>query len=87
MIFALQYKKGTDLSKGISGLIDTAAKWMKPKPKVKITYRNTGNNDIDYNRRKNAQQERINEILEKISKSGYDSLSREEKEILFRMGK
>ncbi|MDX9880940.1 MAG: rhomboid family intramembrane serine protease [Prolixibacteraceae bacterium] len=87
MIFALQYKKGTDISKGLNLLIDTVAKWLKPKPKVKITYRSAGNRDIDYNRRKNAQQEQINEILEKISKSGYDSLSREEKEILFRMGK
>jgi hypothetical protein len=36
---------------------------------------------------KNQDQVRMNEILEKISKSGYDSLSKEEKEILFRMGK
>ena len=86
-VFALQYKKGNDISKSINTLLDTIAKWLKPKPKVKITYRNTGDRDIDYNRRKNAEQERINEILEKISKSGYDSLSKEEKEILFRMGK
>ncbi len=87
MAFALQYKKGNDISKSINTLLDTIAKWLKPKPRVKITYRNTGNHDMDYNRRKNAEQERINEILEKISKSGYDSLSKEEKEILFRMGK
>jgi len=87
MVFALQYKRGNDLSKGFSALVDTIAKWFKPKPKVKITYRNTGNADIDFNRRKNAEQQRINEILEKISKSGYDSLNKEEKEILFRMGK
>jgi Txe/YoeB family toxin of Txe-Axe toxin-antitoxin module len=43
--------------------------------------------DIEYNRQKNQDQKRMNEILEKISKSGYDSLSKEEKEILFRMGK
>ena len=87
MIFALQYKKGTDISKGLSLLIEAVAKWLKPKPKVKITYRNASDRDIDYNRRKNAQQEHINEILDKISKSGYDSLNKEEKEILFRMGK
>lgn len=87
MIFALQYKKGNDLSKGISRLIDLFTKWTKPRSKVKISYRNTGNMDVDYNRRKSAEQERINEILEKISRSGYDSLSKEEKEILFRMGR
>jgi len=87
MVFALQYKKGNDISKTMSLILDKIARWMKPKPKVKITYRTTGNKDIDYNRRKNAEQERINDILEKISKSGYDSLTKEEKEILFRMGK
>ena len=87
MVFALQYKRGADLSKIVSKPFGIISKWLKPKPKVKITYRSTGNRDIDYNRRKNAQQERMNEILEKISKSGYDSLSKEEKEILFRMGK
>ncbi len=87
MVFALQYKRGTDLSKIISKPFSIVSKWLKSKPKVKITYRNTGDRDIDYNRRKNAQQDRINDILEKISKSGYDSLSKEEKEILFRMGK
>lgn len=85
MVFALQYRKGNDFSKGISALFDAIAGWLKPRPKVKVSYRNTGN--MDYNRRKNAEQEHINEILEKISRSGYDSLNKEEKEILFRMGK
>lgn len=87
MIFALQYKKGNDISKSINKLLDMFAKWFRPKQKVKISYRGTGDRDIDYNRRKNAEQDRINGILEKISKSGYDSLTKEEKEILFRMGK
>ena len=40
--------------------------------------------DEEYNRRRAAEQKRIDEILDKISRSGYESLSREEKEILFR---
>ena len=32
-------------------------------------------------------QETLNAILDKISKSGYESLSKAEKEILFRMSK
>ena len=43
--------------------------------------------DEDYNFNKAQQQKRIDEILDKISKSGYDSLSREEKELLFRTSK
>lgn len=87
MLFALQYKKGIDMTKVINTLIDAIVNLFKPKPKVKVTYKRTSNTDINYNRQKNAEQARINDILEKISKSGYDSLTKEEKEILFKMGK
>jgi hypothetical protein len=33
---------------------------------------------------KKKNQERIDEILDKISRSGYDALSKDEKELLFR---
>lgn len=39
--------------------------------------------DWDYNARKRANQEEIDRILDKIRKSGYDSLTREEKQKLF----
>ncbi|MBL7903618.1 MAG: rhomboid family intramembrane serine protease [Bacteroidales bacterium] len=39
--------------------------------------------DDEYNRQKVLKQQKIDSILEKISRSGYDSLSKEEKEILF----
>ncbi|MDZ7740871.1 MAG: rhomboid family intramembrane serine protease [Bacteroidota bacterium] len=40
--------------------------------------------DDEYNYKRKKNQDRIDDILEKISKSGYDSLSKEEKEILFK---
>jgi rhomboid family protein len=40
--------------------------------------------DTQYNKNRNQRQLKIDEILEKISKSGYDSLSKEEKETLFK---
>lgn len=40
--------------------------------------------DEEYNRRKVMEQKRIDAILDKISKSGYENLTREEKEILFK---
>lgn len=43
----------------------------------------TGNADWDYNVRKRATQEEIDRILDKIRKSGYDSLTRAEKQTLF----
>ena len=39
--------------------------------------------DMEYNARKKANQEEIDAILDKIRKSGYDSLSKEEKQKLF----
>ena len=41
-------------------------------------------NDYEYNARKRNEEKKIDEILEKISRSGYDSLSNEEKETLFK---
>lgn len=39
--------------------------------------------DWDYNAKKKATQEEIDRILDKIRKSGYDSLTKEEKQMLF----
>jgi membrane associated rhomboid family serine protease len=86
MIYILQLRRGVDLGRGINYLISGIKKTFTPKPKVKVSYRKPVD-DIEYNRMKNKDKAQMNEILEKISKSGYDSLSKEEKEILFRMGK
>jgi len=36
---------------------------------------------------KDRNQQQIDEILDKISRSGYDSLTKQEKEFLFKVGK
>jgi len=41
---------------------------------------------LEYNRQKVDKQEEIDRILDKIAKSGYDSLTKKEKETLFKMG-
>ena len=43
----------------------------------------TGNPDWDYNANKRATQEEVDRILDKIKKSGYDSLTKSEKQTLF----
>jgi hypothetical protein len=40
--------------------------------------------DYEYNTRRAEHQKRIDSILDKISRGGYDSLTKEEKEILFK---
>ena len=47
------------------------------------TTTSTGNVDWDYNTRKQQEQAEIDRILDKIRKSGYDSLTNEEKRKLF----
>ena len=43
--------------------------------------------DWDYNKERADEQKRTDEILEKISKGGYNSLTEEEKEFLFKQSK
>lgn len=56
--------------------------------KIKVSYKSekTGRplNDEEYNRIKAQEQQEIDHILDKISESGYGSLSTREKELLFR---
>ncbi len=71
----------------------------RPKTKMHISYINTeftehaGSNsarnmsDGDFNQQKAADQQRIDEILDKISKTGYNNLTKEEKEFLFKMSR
>lgn len=58
--------------------------FKKPTHKFKTVYTNpTPSKDEDYLRRKAEEQAKIDEILEKIKNSGYESLSAEEKAKLF----
>lgn len=86
MVYVLQRKKNPGTNKVVNRMFSELKNPFTPKPKVKVSYRKPVD-DLEYNRMKNQDKTRMNEILDKISKSGYDSLSKEEKEILFRMGK
>lgn len=64
--------------------------FMKPKeePKYRSTFdKGRPMTDDEYNYNKKIEQERIDKILEKISRSGYSSLTKEEKEMLFQSSK
>ncbi|MFN5984516.1 MAG: rhomboid family intramembrane serine protease [Fluviicola sp.] len=57
---------------------------FKSKPKMKVEKgERTAKTDEQFNAEKKLKQDEINKILDKISKSGYDSLSKAEKEFLF----
>ncbi len=86
-IYIAQYRRGKIITKGFDRFMDDLFAMFKPKPKFKVTHKqHRPKTDIEYNKEKAKRQEKINKILEKISKRGYESLTKEEKEILFRAG-
>lgn len=87
-----QLAQGRDWSLGFVNALDSVWKKIAGQrgPRMRTAHRATTGrttSDDQFNSRKRAQQERIDAILDKISRSGYDSLSKEEKEILFKAGK
>ena len=54
---------------------------------MKVHVNNDRAADYDYNARKKAQSDEIDQILERLKKSGYSSLSDEEKRKLFEASK
>lgn len=82
-IYIMYLRKGLDIGKGFNKLLDFFTTIFKPRQKLKVTYKKSAD-DYEYNKNKAEHQKNINEILDKISKGGYESLTKEEKEILFK---
>ncbi len=82
-LYTVRYRQGKDIGKGINKIIDFLVTIFKPKPKFKVTYKKPSN-DYEYNKARAEHQKQLNMILDKISKGGYDSLTREEKDLLFK---
>lgn len=84
--FAWSLRKGKDVTKWINGVLDgCSGVWSKlssKKPKMKVSKGGRAD-DYDYNARKKQQSEEIDRILDKLKKSGYGSLTTEEKKRLF----
>ena len=95
-VYARQLEKGNDIGLWWEKFADSVVALFKPKPKtekkakMKTVYKsaNTTSKPTFSNRMsKTEKQIRIDSILDKISKSGYDSLSKEDKDFLFKAGK
>ncbi|MGC6428801.1 MAG: rhomboid family intramembrane serine protease [Flavobacteriales bacterium] len=84
--FASRLKKGKDITKGFNNLLDSIANYFKQEPKLKTVHRRA-KSDQQWNEKVNKEQKNINLILDKISKSGYESLTKSEKETLFKASK
>jgi membrane associated rhomboid family serine protease len=82
-LYIMNLRHGHDIGKGINRIIDFFATLFKPRKKLRVTHKKVAN-EFEYNKIKAEHQKRINRILDKISKGGYDSLTKEEKETLFK---
>ncbi|MAU72632.1 MAG: rhomboid family intramembrane serine protease [Pseudozobellia sp.] len=91
-MYARQLYKGTDIGEGFSKLMDGLANLFKKREKkspLKTVYKNrrATNSTQKANNDQQSQQKKIDTILDKISQSGYESLSKAEKDFLFKAGK
>jgi len=82
-LYTLNLRQGRDIGRSFNKIIDFFATLFRPRSKMKVTYKKPAS-DYDYNKMKADHQAKINTILDKISKGGYDSLTKEEKDTLFR---
>lgn len=92
-LFMTVLKKGTDLTNGVTKIIDffanqsQAKKAKMPFKKVHKNYNHKATTTESRIVKKDKTQQQIDEILDKISASGYEALTKEEKDFLFRAGK
>ncbi|MBF4517481.1 rhomboid family intramembrane serine protease [Flavobacterium sp. ANB] len=91
-IFIKLLQNGTDLSIIVSKTLDFFTNLFRKSPstpfkKVHKNYNKPTQKPISKIVAKDKTQQQIDEILDKISQSGYDCLTKEEKEFLFKAGK
>lgn len=91
-IYIKLLQNGTDLSTIVTSIIDFFVNLFQPKKatpfkKVHVNPKKPVTKSQSKIVIKDKTQQQIDEILDKISQSGYDSLTAEEKEFLFKAGK
>jgi hypothetical protein len=91
-IYIQQLKNGRDICGWFSAILDAlvnllSGKKAMPFKKVHRNYNQPITKNVSKIVTKDKAQQQIDEILDKISQSGYDSLNKEEKEFLFKAGK
>lgn len=83
-IYAQQLQNGNDIGRSFERFWKWFGTLFTTQSKMKTVYKTPKRNT---KRTVESNQEKIDHILDKISASGYDSLTKEEKELLFNAGK
>lgn len=93
-IFIKQLQNGTDFSKPFYAVTDFFSGLFKKKSKLKVEYKkeyaytSSGKqtkSNTTQQKETISKQEKLDAILDKINRSSYDSLSKEEKDFLFKI--
>lgn len=85
LLFIQQWKKGNDITLYVDQLTNQFSRLFTSK-KLKTVHKRPQSDD-EFRSDKANRSVNIDEILDKISKSGYDSLTEKEKEYLFKNSK
>jgi hypothetical protein len=87
-LYIVQLKAGNDFGRPVQITIDFFKGLFKNDPKIKVSYKEPKSTKKSKpqssNSSANPNQEEIDAILDKIAESGYDNLSKEEKQKLFK---
>ncbi len=79
-LFAYYLPKGLDINLFIEKFFHSFTRVFRQKSKIKVVHKNKSHSKSTTTK---ASQAEVDKILDKISKSGYDSLTKTEKEFLF----
>tara|TARA_B100001059_G_scaffold35682_1_gene28833 strand:- start:7745 stop:8617 length:873 start_codon:yes stop_codon:yes gene_type:complete len=86
--YVKQLKNGKDIGKPFKNFIDKIMNIFLRKPKMRTVYKREKSQKINKKvSDAGEKQKRIDGILDKISISGYESLTQAEKDFLFKVGK
>ena len=89
-IYARQLLNGKDIGAGFTNMLNSIGNLFKKREKkgpLKTVYKKGKTKKASFDYDKEARQRKVDAILDKISKSGYESLSKAEKDFLFKAGK
>ena len=86
--YVKQLKNGKDIGKPFTNFIDKIINIFRRKQKMRTVYKREKSQKTNKNvSDASEKQKRIDAILDKISVSGYESLTQVEKDFLFKVGK
>ncbi len=91
-VYAIELQKGNDIGTGFGRFMDWIESLFKAKKRspLKTVYKGKASSVAGHTKKDFKEfnkQKQIDLILDKISKSGYESLTKEEKAFLFKVGK